>query len=171
MNAQFNATIALRFAASKAAGMGTNKDTYTPSTVLVDWANGDGAAQVNHVWHTQRTVAGGGTFDILDLWGGLTNLWEEAIRFTKLKAIFFCNLDATPSNALWFGPSASNPVQNMFYGLLPQRIVRGGGFDLYVCSDADTDGYPVANGTADQMHVYNPNASAVSYVIALAGIT
>jgi len=100
----------------------------------VTFTEGEGAGQINQIFHDQRELADGAneTLDFHD--GSLTNKVQQAISMDKFKAIYVKN-NSTDSTLI-IGNAASNQLA-LFGAVTHTHVIRPGGDCLLTAPDAD----------------------------------
>jgi hypothetical protein len=152
---------------TKAADCGTA--TFPPilSNHFV-FCNGTGARQANAIWCDGRALEAGAT-DVLDLSGGLIDIYGKTLEFTAIKALAL-KAHSTNAGDLFIGSGLTSPPTgfSIWLGADGDSVRVGpGGLLLLVLPDAD--GYEVTAETGDRLTVANPAATAANYDIFLAG--
>lgn len=148
--------------------------------VLTEFSNGGGDGEVNRFWVQNRQLTLASGTDLLDLAGGLVDVYGNTITFSAVKAILVRNKgmlvggEATPTRGedLLVGGAAASAFASPFYGDGGARLlVRSGGV-LLLC--APYDGYSVSPGTGDVLQVEHAGSEAsggdIEYDIAIAGV-
>ena len=139
--------------------------SYNPTLVFVD---GTGANQATKSFLDTRTLAASAN-ESLDLAGGLTDAFGNALTFTKIRALMIRAAAGNTNNVL-VGGAASNGFVTPFSDATDVAVVRPGGLLLLAAPDAT--GYAVTAGTGDLLKVANGGgSSAVTYDIFLLGTT
>jgi hypothetical protein len=137
------------------------------NTAVLFSSIGSGAAAFNEIYCDIRTLAIS-TSETLDLYGSLLNPLGETINFARIKCIVVELLTTTAAASITVGNAASNPWLGPLGGTTPTMQVRNGGAWASTCSDAT--GWPVANGSTDNLKILNDSASAVAtYRLTLIG--
>lgn len=137
--------------------------SFNPNVTLT---HGTGANQANAQFFDRRTLAASATEDI-DLAGGLTDAFGNALVFTKIRAIGIQAL-ATNTNNVLLGGAASNQLATLFGAVNDVIVVRPGGLFLVVAPDAA--GYAVTAATGDLLKIANSAGSTgVTFDIAILG--
>lgn len=158
-----SANIELNLKVSRSA----NQDLSTASqlvnyTKLVQLLNGTASGQANANFSDQREVAASAA-DTLELFGGLTDAFGNALEFTRINAIAIV-ADADNGADL----EVSGDLAGLFGGTDPAVMVRPGGVLLLACSDAT--GYAVTDTTAESITVTNGDTeAAANYDVILIG--
>lgn len=134
-----------------------DRSTYTFET-------GTGSLQANKHWADRRRLTPSSPTDLLDLAGGVTNSWGDALTFSYIKSIKIENKgvpNASPATA-WTWTSGedvevgagANFITSFWGGAsaagTEKLIVRTGGLMQLV---APHDGYLVTAGTADILRI------------------
>lgn len=129
-------------------------------------ANGNLANQANQLFSDQRTLAGS-TSEELDLAGGLTDAFGNAITFTKIKAIII-SAAAANGGDIEVGGSAANGF-NDWVGAGGDfiKVKPGGAFAIVA---PDLAGYAVTAGTGDLLKINNADANPATYDITIIGV-
>jgi hypothetical protein len=126
---------------------------------------GGGADQANFVFADTRTLAASAT-ENLDLAGGLTDAFGQALTFASIKAILV-KAAAGNTNNVVIGGAASNAFL-LFGDATDTLAIPPDGFALIVAPGAA--GFPVAAGTGDILKMANSGGStSVEYEIILLG--
>lgn len=148
-------------------------DLATPSdllayalTVPFVFSNGTGANQCNFQWTDTRSVAATSNDDI-DLYGGITDAFGDAINTVSIKLMVIYHRSAT--GTLQIG-GAANAFSSWLADPSDAVILRPGGVLSLVAPDAT--GYTVTSGTGDILRVRAPDASpaTITYDIILWGV-
>ncbi len=127
-------------------------------------ANGTGADQANMIWTDTRTINASSSDD-LDLYGGLTNAFGDAINFANVKGIFIFAAAAN-TNDVVVGNDGVAPID---FGATANvvNVKPGGMFCLY---DPAANGYTITNTSADVLQIANSSSgTAVTYDIIVFG--
>lgn len=126
--------------------------------------DGAGANQINTFWQDVRQIAASGTDDI-DLAGGITDVFGNALTLTKLKGIFIYAHATNTNNLLIGGDAASVPL----FGAVNDLIVIYPGSFFAICNP-NAAGYTVTGTTGDILQIANSSSgSVVDYDIILFG--
>lgn len=134
--------------------------------VSIPLASGTGADQADKIFSDQRTLTASATED-LDLAGGLTDAFGDAITFARVKAILIFASAANANNVL-VGGAASNQFVNWVSDATDKIVVRPGGVFCLIAKDAT--GYAVTAGTGDLLRIGNSGAgTSVVYDIVIIG--
>ena len=119
-------------------------------------------------WHlSQRTLAAT-TFDLLDLYGGLTDYKGAVINFTKIKRIFVAIISPDGTKSLRIGPQNQTHAIQLHWG--------GTGATVYSTTTTDWElyepytGYTVTDAVTDIFPIYNPGAGSVTYTLFILGL-
>lgn len=129
---------------------------------------GTGAAQVDRIWHDQRTVAAGASDD-LDLTALVRQVFGQNIstNFAAVKAILLVNQSTITGDDLAVGGAGASAFSAPFNADDNAQLMAPADSVLLL---ANTKlGWPVIAGTAHVLRVHNPAASAVEYAIVIAG--
>lgn len=129
--------------------------------------NGSGANQANQIFTDQRTL-GISANEELDLAGGLTDAFGNAITFTKIKAII---VSAAAGNGgdIQVGGSATNGFNDWVGAVGDLVAVKPGGAFAVVAPDVN--GYAVTAGTGDLLKIANTDGAASgTYDITIIGV-
>ena len=125
------------------------------------WANGSGTNQINKVWADERSISGAET---LDLTGGLTDRFGNALTFSAIREIQVKSLSTTAGqelhmdgNWVWGGLMSGG-------GSAIQRIDPSGQFR----QSSPIDGYTVTASTQDALR-FTPSTGTLSYRVILLG--
>jgi len=162
-SAQVSAVIKADLANVVDLGTVMNSVSWSPS---YSFGDGTGADQAKIVFTDERTLAASAN-ESLDLAGGLTDAFGQAITFTKIKAIAI-KAAAGNTNNVEVGGAASNAFL-LFKDATDVLPVRPGGMALIVAPDAA--GIAVTAGTGDLLKVANSGGgTGVTYQIAILGV-
>lgn len=146
-------------------------DLATPESALQYVKNlalddGEGANAIESIWHDQRTLSASAS-ENLDLAGGLTDAYGDAITFNKIKLLLVYAAAGNTNNVL-VGGAASAQWVGWVGDATDVVIVRPGGLLLLTAPDAT--GMPVVATTGDLLKVANSAGStSVTYDIVLLG--
>jgi len=130
-----------------------------PYSDTVTLATGTAASQARYQWYDTRTLAA--TAEELDLAGGVTDAFGDALTFTKVRHLMIHNRNTTAGHILTVGPGTTNGVTTIWAGTSPTEIC---GADGYLIKDSPTDGYVITGGSADTIKI-NAGTNTVSYDI------
>jgi len=167
--------------ASTLVGGGTSDRAVDLASVLATFAVGDGTVwpelatsfdlgtgdlQANQIFTDTRTVAAT-TNDDIDLFSGLTNVYNEAIVFTRIKWVIIDIDTPTTTKRLRVGPLA---VANAFVGWM----INAGGTTYEEIVTRVVKEHPYAGWTVSNvirnLRIFNPGATAVTYRILIIGV-
>lgn len=128
------------------------------------YSDGTGSDEADRVWHSIRTLAGGGD-ETLDLTALLTSLFTDSltISMAAIKGILIINNSET--NSLQVGNAASNAWQGPF-GATNQTLEVPPGCPLLLSNRAT--GWPV-HPTEKNLKITNLGLTATQYQIAIVG--
>ena len=128
--------------------------------------NGTAADQASQAFSDERTLAAS-TSEDLDLAGGLTDVFGNAIAFTKIKAIAIF-ADADNGDNVEVGGAASNGFNSWVGAVGDQVIIPPGG--MFLLTAPDLAGFPVTSSTGDLLTINNADSGASgTYKIVLIG--
>lgn len=130
--------------------------------------DGTGADQADKIWHATRTLAGS-THDDLDLTALARTLFGASlsISLARVKALLVINTSTTAGETLRVGGAAANAFAAPFNDVSASIVEVGPDSALLLTNKKD--GWPVTNGSSDVLRVANPNATSVTYKIAILG--
>ena len=131
------------------------------------FAQGVAANQANQMWTDARSI-GSSANDDLDLAGGLTSAFGNAITFTSIKAIIV-KAAAANANNLIMGGESTNPFETMF-GLADSTLIIQPGGILALTAPGAT-GYAVTAGTGDILRFTNAGSGTINYEVIFIGET
>lgn len=132
-----------------------------------DFTDGAGANKVHQLWSSSQRSINASSSEALDLSGTLTDVFNNSIAFTKIKAILI-KASASNVNDVVVGGAASNGFISWVGGATHQVNVKPGGLLLMVAPDAN--GFAVTASTADQLKIANSSSgTAVVYDIIIIG--
>lgn len=161
----FDATLLLRLTGTQTNPLDLGTASY-PLNALVQTHLTDGAGlnQGNRVFTDTRTLAASASED-LDLTGGLTDAFGNAITFARVKGLIVVAASANTNNVVVGGDT--NAV--LFGGAAAHTVtVRPGGF--FALSAPDATAYAVTASTADILQIANSGAgSSVTYDLVVIG--
>jgi hypothetical protein len=160
-------TVAVAFDFSTAVDVGNAIHTAARSP---NWAftDGTGANQAKAAFADVRTLAASAN-ESLDLAGGLTDAFGNAITFTKVKALII-EAAAGNTNDVLVGGAASNGFISLFGDATDVVKVKPGG--AFAITAPDANGLAVTAGTGDLLKIANSaGGSAVTYTITVIGTT
>ena len=128
---------------------------------------GTGAGNAN-VWYAGIRTLAATTYDLLDLYGGLTDPFGATINFTAIRRVLIALSAPDGTASLRVGP------QNQTHAF-PGPFLGGVGATVYETILDELDwknpfaGWAVANGSTDILAIYNPGATSVQYGIWIVG--
>ena len=161
--AKIGGAIAFEFSSTVDIGQVTHEASFNPNYVFTD---GTGANQAKIAFADERTLAASAN-ETLDLAGGLTDAFGNAITFTKIKAIMV-QASAANTNDVLIGGAAATGFSSWVGDATDVVKVKPGGLFLIVAPD--TNGYGVTAGTADLLKIANSAGSTgVTYKIVVIG--
>lgn len=168
------------FVNSDGIGTPTDDDYNRYRTLLT---NGTGDNQVDQMWRDRRTLSDATGTDLLDLAGGLTNVFGTTMQLAVVKLLYIANLGQddgsggyTPVDGqdLLVGGAGNggHAWASLFNGDQDAKArVRSGGL---LMAAAPMDGYPVSAGLRDVLEVaYDGSSSGddIIYDIVIMGCT
>lgn len=161
--ARVGASVAASFASTVDLGTVTHDVAWSPSYNFTD---GTGANQAKVIVTDTRTLAASASED-LDLAGGMTDAFGNAITFAKVKAIAV-QAAAGNTNDVVIGGASATQVSTIFGDVSDTIKVKPGGLMLLVAPDAN--GYSITAGTADLLKIANSSSgTGVTYTITVIG--
>lgn len=134
---------------------------------VLPFANGTGDAEVDLVWHDEKSLAIGAHDDLVlsalarPLFGDTLN-----VEMASVKAILLVNLATTDGENLEVGGAATDPWPGPFATPADKLVIPADSCLLLVNKNA---GWPVAPGSADRLRITNAGTGEVSYKIAVLG--
>lgn len=135
-------------------------------TASTTFTNGTGDDQANEAFSDTRTLSASGTED-LDLSGGLTDAFGNALAFTKIKTLIVTAAAANTNDVL-VGGAASNQLATFFGDATDVVKVKPGG--TLMLSAPESAGYAVTASTGDLLKVANSaGGTSVTYTIIVIG--
>lgn len=137
-----------------------------PFAADLNIGSGTGNGQANLAWWDNRTIAGVASED-LDLAGGLTDAFGQALTFTKIKGIYVKAAAGNAGNVV-IGGKASVGFIGPFGDLTDKVKLAAGQSFLITNTNA---GWTVTASTADILMVASDNAGGATYDIALIGLS
>ena len=133
----------------------------------LQFTNGNGANQANIAFSDNRSISASST-DSLDLAGGLSDVFGNAITFTEIRGIIVYS-DPDNGDTLDIGGAASNGFNSWVGASGDAVILRPGG--LFVLMATDADGYAVTADTGDLLDITNNDSGgAATYDIIIMGV-
>lgn len=148
----------------------------------LQFSNGTGSLECNLMFHDRRRITPSSPTDLLDLAGGLVDVFGNTLTFSVIKALMIWNLgvpNASPATAWtktngedlnvgggansiisWFGGASATGDEKI--------LVRSGGF---IGLAAPHDGYGITAATADilRINLEGGGSADVDYDIVLLG--
>lgn len=136
------------------------------------WRDGTAVDQADQLWHAQQTLAASGVASL-----DLTNLSRSvfggtlAVAFAKVKALVLVNLATTAGLDLLVGGAGAGghgwgpPFNNN----QDAKLVLPAESALVLVNRKS--GWAVTNGSSDVLKIENPQASAITFNVALIGTT
>lgn len=130
--------------------------------------DGTGADQADKIWHATRTL-GASSHDDLDLTALARTLFGASlsIGLAKVKALLVINTSTTAGEKLLVGGAAADAFAAPFNGDATSVVEVGPDSALLLANKKD--GWAVTGGSSDVLRIANPNATSVTYKIALVG--
>ncbi len=123
-----------------------------------------GATYVNNLYVSNGTLAAGAT-NTVDLYGTLANSFGVTLNMVCIKGLILC-----PSNSVGgtvtIRPAAANGISGLFEDT-SGAIVRSRG--CYSTFAMDTNGYAVANASADSIEIVNNATNTTTYQLIIFG--
>jgi hypothetical protein len=134
-----------------------------PDSADIQIGSGTGYGKADIAFMDTRPLTASSS-ENLDLAGGLTDAFGQAITFAKVKAIEIENPEAATSN-LTVGAAASNTFTGPFADATDAIVLKPG--DKFVA--ASRTGWPVTASTGDILKVANGAGGSVNYNIKIIG--
>lgn len=162
-----NLTIALRvaglFVNSNDLGNAEHRLSYNPSNQFSD---GNALNKAETIFSDTRTLTASSSED-LDLAGGLTDVFGNALTFTKIKALIVVASSGNTNN-VQVGGAASNQFINWVANSSDIVNVPPGG--MLVLTAPGAAGFAVTPSTGDLLKIANGSSgTSVTYTIILVG--
>lgn len=143
----------------------THEAAWSP---ILSFTDGTGANAAKVAFTDERSISASSS-ENLDLAGGLTDAFGNAITFTKIRGIFVYAASTNTNNVL-VGGAASNTFVNWVSDATDVIVVRPGG--MFALIAPDSTGYGVTASTGDILKVANSSSgSSVTYKIGIFGTT
>lgn len=150
----------------------TSSDADTPGSVNPSTSydrqisNGTAAPNQADLIYSATRQLGAASSETLDLAGGLTDAFGNAITFVEVVAILIVNLNTLVADFLNVGPNSSNGFGVGFWAAVAHRNRIAGAAAIEL---VNPDGVAVTAGTGDLLFVENPGANPVNYEITIVG--
>lgn len=138
-----------------------------PFAAEISIGNGTGNGQANLAWWDNRSIAGSSSED-LDLAGGLTDAFGQALTFTKVKGIYVKAAAANVGNIVIGGKPSTGFFAGLFGDITDKIKVAPGQSFLITNMNA---GWTVTAATADILLMANDAAGTALYDIAIIGLS
>lgn len=133
----------------------------------VQLTDGTTAGKADRVFHDRRTLAASASED-LDLAGGLTDAFGQALTFVRVKGLFIAAAAANTNNVV-IGNAASNAWAALL-GAAGTVTLRPGACLGVMTGQTDPTAYAVTAGTGDQLKVANSaGGTGVTYDVVIVG--
>lgn len=163
LTAKINLSVVADLANSVDVGSVNYPLSYGANYVMTD---GTGADQAKEVFTDTRTLTASAS-ENLDLAGVLTDVFGNALTFTKIKALIV-KADAANTNDVLVGGHATAAIATLFGDATDKVRVKPGGMVAFVAPDAN--GYAVTATTADMLTVTNSaGGTSVTYTVIIIG--
>ncbi len=143
----------------RAWGNSSNSASFSYNKTLAD---GTGASQANRIYIYTSTLAPT-TALVLDISGGLTDIFGNTITLARVKAMYIELTTDTAAASIAVGGQATLAFANWITSAdtlandQPAVTVRNGG--CFFLSAPDATGYVVTASTADLLRIYNNDAA------------
>lgn len=151
-------------------------------SLLKSLTNGTGSDNVNRMWHDRRRLSQSSGTDLLDLSGGLTDVFGNTLTFAKIKVLFVQNKGIrsgstyvqTPGQDILVGGAGAGG--NAWAAWLNNNQdaevrLRSGGVLLATCPE---EGWAVHPGTKDILQITWDGSAAsgddIDYDVFIAGV-
>ena len=125
----------------KTTGLTTVSETFASSLFTFTHTSGNGANQMNQLWHSTETIVASGT-NVIDLTGGITNAFGTVLTMAEVRLLTF-KAGSTNASTIQIGGGAS-AFSSMFADASDALLIRPGGFIMLVGPDAT--GYTAGSG-------------------------
>lgn len=147
---------------SKTGDLATAKDRLEKTFEQL-FTSGTGSGQANKQFHDTRSLDDGAN-ESLDLAGGLTDQFGNALTFTKVKFLFIANTSTTQT--LSVGGGGVNSFINWVADATDIVKIGPGAKAMLVCDPA---GVTVTAATGDLLKILNSAGAACTYDIVIWG--
>lgn len=145
-------------------GVNIQSGTNSFPTLTQTITDGTAANQANKVYRAYRSLAAT-TSETLDLSGSLTNFHGDTVAFTGIKSLTIAIVAPDGTKKLTVGNAASNSFQGPLSSSATQDV-----YSDMEWKNWSAGGFPVANGSTDNLKINNPGASTVYFCICAIGI-
>lgn len=129
------------------------------------FASGTGAGQADLKFVASYTIAGGGsqTLTLSALVDGL----GRAVALARVRTLILINTSQVPADVVNVGNAPTHPWDQLASDPTKTVPVKSMGMEVRVAMN--TNGMPVAAGSADQLLISNPGASPITVHVVLIG--
>jgi len=147
----------------------------TPNFLVSDiFDNGIASGECDLAWWDKERELTANTIELLDLSGGLVDVFCKTLLFARVKVLFIQNLNETPGDILKIGGSTIVGTEPeaaflLFDDLTDRYSIGPKG--KFVIDEMNATGRPVNSGTSssDTLKIENVSANKIKYNIAIAG--
>ena len=126
-------------------------------------ANGTAINQASKCWYKTNTLAA--TSVELDLAGGVTDAFNTALTFAKVKKLVIRNKRTTAGYILTVGPGTTNGISTIWGSTSDSEVV---GPDGFMVKANPSDGFVITGGSADTLLI-DAGSATVTYDIIVIG--
>jgi len=127
--------------------------------------SGTNASQMSAVWERSLTLTGGST-NLLNVAGGLTNSFGDALTLSRVNLCMF-SADVDNTDTVVIGGASSNALATIFGDTADTLVLRPGGFVLLSAPDAT--GYTTDAGTNAVLQLVNTGTNNAVVVVTIGG--
>lgn len=161
--ATFSGNITLKFKGSYADSPDVGSLSHSFSEQFAQaFTNGTGADQANAIYTDSRDISGN---DDLDLAGGLSDSYGNALTFTSIKAIIVKAADDNTAN-ITMGAEGTNPFGTMFADDSDSLVLPPGA--MFCLTNPAADGFTVTASTGDILR-FAPASGTQTYELIIIG--
>ena len=127
-------------------------------------ATGTAVEQANALWYDTRTLAA--TAENLDLAGGVTDAFGDALTFTKIKKLLIRNNNTTSGQVLIVGPATASGITTIWGTVTTSGETIGANGVMMKANP--TAGFAITSATADLLRL-DAGTCTVVYDIVVIG--
>jgi hypothetical protein len=136
-----------------------------PATISPSYTYGTGVTATNIDQHFEHDYTLAAAASVTLTLSAMVDDLGRTVPFAKIKTLVISITAKTGNDFLTVGAAAANPITSLHGGTTPTFFVR----TLEVKVAADTNGFAVAAGTADQLKIVNSGSASMNFTVSITG--